>query len=147
MNQPLRPERAPRTGLVLSGGAARGAYQAGVMRYIYRTLPRQLGFVPWPEVVSGTSVGALNGTFAVSRSEAQIVLLSRLWRRLRIPDVFVLHYGDVLGALRGRHRGRAGPCSTRGRSCASCTSSSPRLTCGAASTAGWCGPLSSARLS
>jgi NTE family protein len=108
MNQPLRPERAPRTGLVLSGGAARGAYQAGVMRYIYRTLPRQLGFVPWPEVVSGTSVGALNGTFAVSRSEAQIVLLSRLWRRLRIPDVFVLHYGDVLAALRGRHRGRAG---------------------------------------
>ncbi|MFM2246899.1 MAG: hypothetical protein RL071_2973 [Pseudomonadota bacterium] len=108
MNQPLRPERAPRTGLVLSGGAARGAYQAGVMRFIYRTLPRQLGFVPWPEVVSGTSVGALNGTFAVSRSEAQIVLLSRLWRRLRIPDVFVLHYGDVLAALRGRHRGRAG---------------------------------------
>jgi NTE family protein len=103
-----RPDRAPRTGLVLSGGAARGAYQAGVLRFLYRALPRQLGFVPWPEVVSGTSVGALNGTFAVSRSEAQIVLLSRLWRRLRIPDVFDLHYADVIAALRGRHRGQPG---------------------------------------
>jgi NTE family protein len=99
---------APRMGLVLSGGAARGAYQAGVLRFLYRSLPKNLGFVPWPAVVSGTSVGALNGTFVVSRSEAQIVLLSRLWRRLRIPDVFTLQYGDVLGALRGRHRGHSG---------------------------------------
>ena len=99
---------APRMGLVLSGGAARGAYQAGVLRFLYRSLPKNLGFVPWPTVVSGTSVGALNGTFVVSRSEAQIVLLSRLWRRLRIPDVFTLQYGDVLGALRGRHRGHSG---------------------------------------
>jgi NTE family protein len=102
------PPGAPTIGMVLSGGAARGAYQAGVLRYLFRTLPKELGFAPWPQVVSGTSVGALNGLFAVARSELHLVYLSKVWRNLRIPEVFTLHYGDLFGALRGRWRGGPG---------------------------------------
>ena len=98
----------PKLGLVLSGGASRGAYQAGVMRFIYRQLPRTLGYVPWPHVVSGTSVGALNGMFTIPRSEKYMVYLSRIWRRMRVSDVFTIRPDDVLGALWGRYRGRSG---------------------------------------
>mgnify|MGYP000197201864 CR=1 FL=1 len=100
--------RRPKLGLVLSGGASRGAYQAGVLRFIYRQLPRTLGYVPWPYVVSGTSVGALNGMFTVTRSEKYMVYLSRIWRRMRVSDVFTIRPDDVLGAFWGRYRGRPG---------------------------------------
>ena len=99
---------APDIGLVLSGGASRGAYQAGVMRFLYRQLPKRLGYVPWPNVVSGTSVGALNAMFTVTRSEKYMVYLSRIWRRMRLSDVFVIRPDDVIGALWGRYRGRPG---------------------------------------
>jgi NTE family protein len=42
-------------GLVLSGGGARGAYQAGVYKYL-----KEQNFIP--DVISGTSVGAINAT-------------------------------------------------------------------------------------
>ena len=98
----------PDIGLVLSGGASRGAYQAGVLRFIYRQLPKRLGYVPWPSVVSGTSVGALNGMFVVTRSERYLVYLSRIWRRMTVPDVFRIRPDDVIGALWGRRRGGPG---------------------------------------
>ena len=101
-------DHPPELGLVLSGGASRGAYQAGVMRFIFRQLPKRLGYVPWPTVVSGTSVGALNGMFAVTRSEKYLVYLSRIWRRMRLSDVFRIRADDVLGVLWGQYRGRAG---------------------------------------
>lgn len=88
-------------GLVLSGGAARGAYQAGVLRFLFRTLPKKLGVVPWPKVVSGTSVGALNGVFLVPRSPAYMVYLSRVWQRMRIPDIYSVKGRDVLSSLTG----------------------------------------------
>jgi len=98
----------PDLGLVLSGGASRGAYQAGVLRFIFRQLPKRMGYVPWPTVVSGTSVGALNGMFTVTRSERYLVYLSRIWRRMRLSDVFTIRPDDVIGALWGRYRGRPG---------------------------------------
>jgi NTE family protein len=103
---PLAPVRP--FGLVLSGGAARGAWQAGVLRYLLRTLPKSLGVVPWPEVVSGTSVGALNGIFVAPRSEPYLVYLSRVWQRMRIPDIYTVHAADLWGALMGHHRGQPG---------------------------------------
>ena len=49
-----------RAALVLSGGGARGAYEAGVLSYlfehVYPALPRGFEF----DVVSGTSVGAIH---------------------------------------------------------------------------------------
>lgn len=95
------PPRVHDIGLVLSGGAARGAYQAGVLRFLYRTLPKKLGVAPWPKVVSGTSVGALNGIFLVPRSPTYMVYLSRVWQRMRIPDIYSVRGRDVLTSLTG----------------------------------------------
>lgn len=78
-------------GLVLSGGAARGAYEAGVLRYLYGELARELGFKPWPSVVSGTSVGALNGTYIAARLDDGVEELAAIYENLRIEDVYRLH--------------------------------------------------------
>ncbi len=49
-----------RVGLVLSGGGARGAYEAGVLAHLFEAIYPQLrpGFEF--DVISGTSVGALH---------------------------------------------------------------------------------------
>ena len=52
-----------RTALVLAGGGALGAYEAGVMRYILDTLSHDGSPSPSFEVFAGTSVGALNASF------------------------------------------------------------------------------------
>ena len=49
-----------RTAFVLSGGASLGAVQAGMLRALYE---RGVG----PDLIVGTSVGALNGAFIASR--------------------------------------------------------------------------------
>lgn len=47
--------KKPRRALILSGGGARGAYQAGVLKYLNQ--------MEWePDLVCGTSVGAINAT-------------------------------------------------------------------------------------
>ena len=53
-------------GLVLSGGGARGAYEVGVLSYVFGELVRRHGRVPRVEVVCGSSVGAVNGAFVAS---------------------------------------------------------------------------------
>jgi NTE family protein len=89
-----------RLGLVLAGGAARGAYEAGVLRYIYVDLARRLGFAPWPDLVSGTSVGALMGSFVAGRDVDGLDWLCRTWREMRIPQVYEMSYWDLLKTLR-----------------------------------------------
>lgn len=87
-------------GLVLSGGAARGAYAAGVMRYLLGELPRHLGRVPWPDIVTGSSVGALNGVFAAARSLDGMKRLTAIWRDMTIDDVFRLEARGLVRTLR-----------------------------------------------
>lgn len=85
---------------MLAGGAARGAYEAGVLRFVYGTLARRVGGLRWPDVVSGTSVGALNGAFAAGRDLEGLLWLCDTWRSLEIPMVYGLSYGDLLRAAR-----------------------------------------------
>ena len=87
-------------GFVLAGGAARGAYQAGVLRFIVQELLPRLGDTVWPQVVSGTSVGALNGAFAASHDPRAILRLSELWRHVVIDDVYRVSGSNVLRVLR-----------------------------------------------
>ena len=84
---------------VLAGGAARGAYGAGVMRYIFTELPKNMGWTPWPELVSGTSVGALNGVFAACHNEEAVQYISDLWRNLSIEHVYKLRAFRAVGSL------------------------------------------------
>ncbi len=93
-----------RLGIVLAGGASRGAYEAGVLRYLFCELPKQLGTTPWPSIVSGTSVGALNGAFVAARDPEGLRWLSETWRNLEIPQVYGLSYGDLFRTVRDAFR-------------------------------------------
>jgi len=64
--------------LVLSGGGGRGAYHVGVLRFLEEH--------EWfPNIVVGTSIGAVNGAAIASGHSAHS--LWSLWRRLRTRDV------------------------------------------------------------
>ena len=68
---------APRA-LVLSGGGGRGAYHIGVLRFLEEH--------EWtPDIVVGTSIGAVNGAALASGHTAHS--LWALWRRLKTDDV------------------------------------------------------------
>jgi len=86
--------------MVLAGGAARGAYEAGVLRYLYHELPRRIGFLPWPDIVAGASVGALNSSFVAGRDPDGLLWLSQVYKDLQLPDVFGVSYTDFFRTLR-----------------------------------------------
>ena len=72
--------------LVLSGGGARGAYQAGVLRRISRSFP-DLRF----SIVTGVSAGAINASFIAAHPGSLAEALEDLcgiWRDLQVEDVF-----------------------------------------------------------
>lgn len=90
--------------MVLAGGSARGAYEAGVLRYLYQDLPRRLGFHPWPDLVAGASVGALNSSFVAGRDVDGLLWLSQVYRNLQLPDVFGVSYADMYRTVRDAFR-------------------------------------------
>jgi len=104
-----------RVGLVLSGGGARGAYEAGALSVLLPELERR---GQRPTVLVGSSAGALNAASlaadADQDAERAAARLVRQWRGLRLNDVFhsiatwqapltVFRYaGEILG-LPGMH--------------------------------------------
>ena len=90
----VRPSR-PVRGLVLMGGGARTAYQAGVLSAIaalLRLQPGQSGAFPF-QVLVGTSAGALNAGFLASsagRGLATLDDLRRFWADLHSDSVYRL---------------------------------------------------------
>jgi NTE family protein len=94
--------------LVLSGGASRGAYQAGVLRFIFHDLAPRLGINAWPRIVSGTSVGALNAIAAASQDLDAVVRLSSTWQNMKLDDVFELQSGGLLSTVRSLFSPRDG---------------------------------------
>ncbi|MFO7562251.1 MAG: patatin-like phospholipase family protein [Enhygromyxa sp.] len=77
----------PCTALVLSGGGARGAYEVGVLRYIRERLGVDTRF----DVITGTSVGAINGAYIAAtcdRPRGQARALQRVWSQLTIERVY-----------------------------------------------------------
>ena len=82
-------------GLALSGGGARGAYTAGVQRYLFTELPKKLGFTPYPDYVSGVSVGAINGYFSATHSDEEIRRMTEIWHNLKIEDMYNLPTGPI----------------------------------------------------
>ena len=85
------PSDGGRTALVLSGGGARGAYEAGVLRYLRGEFAEDLGAQPRLDLVCGTSIGAVNACFLAAlahRPEDQGETLVDVWRSLKLEDVF-----------------------------------------------------------
>lgn len=72
---------------MLSGGGARGAYEVGVLRYVREQLPNPTPF----HVITGSSVGAINGSYIAAtcdRPKAQARTLARVWNEIRLDEVY-----------------------------------------------------------
>jgi NTE family protein len=89
--------REPRTAFVLSGGASLGAMQAGMLQALY-----ERGVVP--DLLIGTSAGALNAAFIASRPQTEETAreLGRVWRGLQREDIFPVSVSALVGGLCGR---------------------------------------------
>lgn len=79
--------------LILSGGGARGAFQAGVIRYL-----NDVGWVP--DLVCGTSVGAMNAVaMGTGMSPADLI---GLWQSLSRRAVYLRRPAWLIRSLLGR---------------------------------------------
>ena len=82
--------RPDRTAFVLAGGAARGAYEVGVMQHVMEEVARDLGHDVRLDVLCGTSVGALNAcglaAFA-DQGRAAIRRVVDVWTKLQVSDL------------------------------------------------------------
>jgi NTE family protein len=94
--QPHATNTHPVHGLVLMGGGARTAYQAGALQAIGKLLGSQRT-TPTPafpfQVLAGTSAGALNATFLASKAMdglSGLDDLARFWTGLRSEAVYHL---------------------------------------------------------
>src|SRR3989442_119545 len=99
----MREEGEQPLALVLSGGGARGAYEAGVLRYALGKLAPRLGRSAVPRIFCGTSVGAINACALAARAELPdlgVRLLADRWQSLRLEDVFKLGWGDLTSIAR-----------------------------------------------
>lgn len=85
----MLPEQRKRA-LVLSGGGGRGAYHVGVLRFLEEH--------EWfPDIVVGTSIGAVNGAALASGHNSRS--LWSLWRRLRTRDVQKANLSPLSGSF------------------------------------------------
>ncbi|MBF0491462.1 MAG: patatin-like phospholipase family protein [Deltaproteobacteria bacterium] len=88
-------------GLVLSGGGARGAYEAGVLHYVRTMLPsksRNRNF----DIQSGSSVGAINTCFMVATAHDlnfQAKKMWELWENIREENIYKRNFKALLEFL------------------------------------------------
>jgi len=93
--------RASTTGLILTGGGARAAYQVGVLRAI-AAIRRGAGAPPgnpYP-VLAGTSAGALNAAALASHADdpdAGVAKLVQVWENMHVEQVYRT---DSFGVIR-----------------------------------------------
>jgi len=90
-------------GLILSGGGARGAYEVGVLEYIFGEFGDVAGRPPKVDLISGTSVGAVNGTFvasAIGDVQTGVKQLSSLWTGLELAHVLGFGLRQAAGLYR-----------------------------------------------
>jgi NTE family protein len=81
--------RSRKTGLVLSGGGMRGAYEVGVVWGIAEVMKAENPAGPLFDVFAGTSVGAINATYFASYADRPghaAERLAALWQGLRLAD-------------------------------------------------------------
>lgn len=80
---------AIKTGLVLPGGGARGAFQVGVLKAIAELVPKNSAN-PFA-VISGTSAGAVNSVVLASRAQrfrSAVAELEHVWAYFRCHQVY-----------------------------------------------------------
>jgi NTE family protein len=94
----MAPRKRPNVAFVLAGGASLGAIQVGMLHALYERGIK-------PDVIVGTSAGALNAAFVASRPQTVATAdeLGQIWRELRRGQVFPLNpLTGLLGFLGAR---------------------------------------------
>ncbi len=89
--------------LVLSGGGARGAYEAGVIRYLREELSASARALVRFDVLCGTSVGAVTACFLAStmdEPDRQGRALSNMWSELSLETVYKVQGEDLWSLTR-----------------------------------------------
>jgi NTE family protein len=79
-----------RVAMILSGGGARGAYEVGVLWYVFDELTRMLGAPPKVDILCGTSVGAINACYLAAHLADPVLGMRRLvelWSELELTRV------------------------------------------------------------
>lgn len=96
------PQTTPTTGLILTGGGARAAYQVGVLKAV-ASIRRDAA--PWDRrnpfpVIAGTSAGAINAAALASHCDdfdEAVARLAHVWENFRAEQVY---RSDALGVIR-----------------------------------------------
>jgi NTE family protein len=95
-----------KTGLILTGGGARAAYQVGVLQAISQLLWEE----GWPparnpfDIICGTSAGAINATALACRADnfgEGVQVLLDIWENFQVEQVY---RADPIGVLRSGAR-------------------------------------------
>lgn len=92
-----------KTALILSGGGARGAYEVGVLSYVFDDLARLRGRPPRVAIISGTSVGAINGCYLAAHLADPVLGMRRLiemWRDIELRRVLGFGFKQVMNLPR-----------------------------------------------
>jgi len=97
------PNGRGKIALVLAGGAARGAYEVGVVQHILEDVARDLGRDPPLDILCGTSVGALNTCALAAFADyprARARRLVDVWSHLTIERVLSIDRGELFTLMR-----------------------------------------------
>ncbi|MDB4955897.1 MAG: Patatin [Myxococcales bacterium] len=103
MDEVQGPASRPKIGFVLSGGGSRGAYEAGIIHYLRTDLAKRIGHHVPIDIVSGTSVGAINAAFlasTMSDPDSQAIQITSAWKSLRIEELIGLRPRDVMRGMK-----------------------------------------------
>ncbi len=95
-----------KTGLILTGGGARAAYQVGVLKAI-NTILVEAGWKPERnpyDIICGTSAGAINATALACHADDFAVGLDQLLRVWETFEVEQVYRADSLGVMRSGAR-------------------------------------------
>ena len=77
------------TGLVLSGGGARTAFQVGVLKAISEWVKKDV--VPF-DVITGTSAGSINAAYLAANADQfhdAVAMMSKMWGTLTTKQVYL----------------------------------------------------------
>ncbi len=94
-----------RVALVLAGGAARGAYEVGVIEHVVEEVAATLGHEIHFDILCGTSVGALNACGLAAWAHEGRRAIKRMldvWQALELDSLVRTDVRGVLSALRLR---------------------------------------------
>lgn len=101
MLAPHPPSATPKTGLILTGGGARAAYQVGVLAALAQ-LRRDAGATgenPFP-IIAGTSAGAINAATLACQADdfdGAVDGLMHIWQNIHVDQVYA---ADAFGVIR-----------------------------------------------